>query len=254
MSESSTSNSNKEEPSSSSANQTGQFARSRWSHVLALADQLRHNTELHKNEQLRKYAFDLPAKENSQTSPVPHANDFKAFENELLFAKTGNFNLDNLSEKFIELKRTFNHMLELNKNNVEQVRLATSITKTALLMILRAIESIIEVASKCVWKFPNLNSLISYIRSRQTELPIDGRLLVDWYNASHILDLLINDPDWLVQPRKAYWAMQVCDETLMWTRGVFNENFRTKSSQRPVFDREDSVCVPDVKQNDMNEL
>lgn len=230
---------------------TGQFARSRWSHVLALADQLRHNTEVHKNEHLRQYAFDLPAKAKADpvTSPVVQANEVKSFENALLFAKTGNFNLDNLSDKFIDLKRTFNHMLELNKNNLQQVTLATSITKTALLMILRAIESIIEVATKATWKFPSLNSLISYIRSRQTELPIDGRLLVDWYKAAQTLDLLMNDPDWLVQPRKAHWAMQVCDETLIWTRGVFNENYRTKTSRRPVFDREDSVIVPTQQGN-----
>ncbi|UJR13584.1 hypothetical protein I4U23_000597 [Adineta vaga] len=238
----------KKNDSTSSLNPSGQFARSRWSHVLALADQLRHNTEVHKNEQLRQYAFDIPPVENDQqTTSAAHANHVKTFENDLLFAKTGNFNLDNLSKKFLELKRTFNHMLELNKNQIEQVTLATTITRTALLMVLRAIESIIEVSSKCVWKFPNFNSLISYIRSRQTELPIHGQLLVDWYKAAQVLDLLVNDPDWLVQPRKAYWAIQVCDETLTWTRGVFNENYRTKTTRRPVFDREESVCVPEVK-------
>jgi len=41
--------------------------------------------------------------------------------------------------------------------------------------------------------------------------------------------------------------MQVCNETLTWARGVFNENYRTKSSKRAIFDREDSVIVYDVK-------
>jgi hypothetical protein len=227
--------------------QPGQFARSRWSHVLALADQLRHNTEIHKDEQLRQYAFDIPLTNSRQKTVVAHADHVKLFENALLFAKTGNFNLDNLSEKFLDLKRTFNHMLEINKNDIQQVTLATSITKTALLMILRSIESIVEISTKNTRKFPTLNSLISHIRSQKTELPIHGRLLVDWYNAADILDLLINDPDWLVQPRKAYWAMQVCNETLAWTRGVFNENYRTKSSKRAIFDREESVYGTDLK-------
>jgi len=228
-------------------NQSGQFARSRWFHVIALADQLRDNTEIQKNEHLRQYAFNLPLTNDRQKSVSAHADHVKSFENALLFAKTGNFNLDNLSEKFLDLKRTFNHMLEINKNDIQQVTLATSITKTALLMILRSIESIVEVSTKGTRKFPTLNSLISHIRSRQTELPIHGRLLVDWYNAAQILDLLVNDPDWLVQPRKAHWALQVCNETLTWARGVFNENYRTKSSKRPIYDRDDSVFVPDSK-------
>ncbi|CAF1227110.1 unnamed protein product [Adineta steineri] len=238
----STSNSTKE--NFSNFNQSGQFARSRWSHVLALADQLRHNTEIQKDEQLRQYAFDIPTKDIQIKSSV---DNVQSFENALLFAKTGNFNLDNLSEKYIELKHTFNHMLELNKHDIQQVKLATSITKTALLLLLRAIESIVEVTTKGTRKYPTLNSLISYIRSRQTELPIHGKLLVDWYSAAQILDLLVNDPDWLVQPRKAYWAMQVCNETLAWTRGVFNENYRRKSLQRPIYDREDSIIVPALK-------
>ncbi|CAM4760550.1 unnamed protein product [Rotaria magnacalcarata] len=197
------------EDSTSNHNQSDHFVRSRWSHVLALAEQLRHNTEVQKNEQLRQYAFDIPLSDDRHTS-LTHAAHVKSFENALLFAKTGNFNLDNLSENFLDLKRTFNHMLELNKNDISQVALATSITKTALLMILRSIESIVEVMTK--------------------ELPIHGRLLVDWYSAAQVLDLLINDSDWLVQPRKAHWAMRVCNETLTWARGVFNENYRTKST------------------------
>jgi hypothetical protein len=224
-----------------------QFARSRWFQVLALADQLRHNTEIQKNEHLRKYAFDIPATNDRQKSVAAHADNVKSFENALLFAKTGNFNLDNLSEKFIDLKRTFNHMLTLDKNDIRQVTLATSITRTALLMIFRSIESIVEVSTKYTRKFPTFNSLISYIRSCDTELPIHGRLLVDWYNVAHMLDLLVNDPDWLVQPRKAHWTMQVCDETLTWARGVFNENYRTKSSKRAIFDRDDSVFAHDLK-------
>jgi hypothetical protein len=235
--------------SSPSPNQshTGQFARSRWSHVLALADQLRHNTEIHKNEHLRQYAFDIPSTDDRQKSSLAHADHVKSFENALLSAKTGNFNLDNLSEKFIDLKRTFNHMLELNKNDIQQVKLATTITRTALLMILRSIECIVEVSTRSTRKFPTLNSLISHVRSRQTELPIHGRLLVEWYNVAHVLDLLMNDADWLVQPRKAHWAIQVCDETLTWARGVFNENYRSKTLKRPIYDREDSIITPDLK-------
>lgn len=223
------------------------FARSRWAHVLALADQLRQNTELQKNEQLRKYAFDIPSTGPEQTLDPTHVDQMKSVENALLFAKTGNFNLDNLSEKFLDLKRTFNHMLELNNTDIQQVTLATSITKTALLMILRAIESIVEVSTRNTRKFPTLNSLISHIRSRQTELPIHGRLLVDWYNVAQILDLLLNDPDWLVQPRKARWALNVCDETLTWARGVFNENYRRNSLKRAIYDREDSIIISEVK-------
>lgn len=226
---------------------SGQFVRSRWSHVLALADQLRHNTEVHRNEQLRHYAFDIPADEQKTSSAKEHSDQIKSFENALLFAKTGNFNLDNLGEKFLDLKQTFNHMIELDKNHIQQVILATSITKTALLIILRAIESILEVITKGTRKFPTLYSVISFVRSREQELPINGRLLVDWYNAADVLDLLVNDPDWLVQPRKAHWAMQVCNETLAWTRGVFNENYRTTLAKRAIFDREDSVFVPDSK-------
>ena len=116
--------------SSSSPNpsHTGQFARSRWSHVLALADQLRQNTVIHKNEHLRQYAFDIPSTNDGQKSSLAHADHVKSFENALLSAKTGNFNLDNLSEKFIDLKRTFNHMLELNKNDIQTFSPSTQIT------------------------------------------------------------------------------------------------------------------------------
>jgi hypothetical protein len=226
-------------PLLSNKSHTGQFARSRWSYVLALADQLRQNTE--------QYAFNIPTTNDGQKSISAHADHVKSFENALLLAKTGNFNLDNLNDKFLDLKRTFNHMLELNKNDIQQVKLSTSITKTALLMILRSVECIVEVSTKNTRKFPTLNSLISHIRSRQTELPIHGRLLVEWYNAAQVLDLLVNDSDWLVQPRKAHWAMQVCDETLTWTRGVFNENYRSTSIKRPVFDREDSIIAPESR-------
>ncbi|CAF1169035.1 unnamed protein product [Rotaria sp. Silwood1] len=225
------------------------FVRSRWCHAIELAEQLRHKTEIQKNEQLRQYAFDIPSSDDQHKS-LTHADDIKSFENALLSAKTGNFNLDNLTEKFVDLKRTFNHMIELNKNDIIQITLSTTITKTALLIILRSIESIVEVMTKGTRKFPTLNSLISYIRSRQKELPIHGRLLVDWYNVAQILDLLINDPDWLVQPRKAHWAMKVCNETLTWARGVFNENYRNKSSKQAILDREDSVFYPEQKDKD----
>lgn len=229
---------------SESPAQSNPFTRSRWFEVIALADQLRHKAEVDKNEHLKQYAFDIPST-NIRKDSNSHANHVKSFENALLFAKTGNFNLDNLSEKFLELKHTFNHMIELNKNDIQQVTLATSITRTAILLILRSIESIVEISTKNTRKFPTLTSLLSHIRSRQTELPIHGPLLLDWYKVAQMFDLLVNDPDWLVQPRKAYWSMQVCNETLAWARGVFNENYRSKTIKRPIYDREDSVIVPE---------
>ena len=237
-------------PSNTTASkQAGTFARSRWSHALVLADQLRQDMALKKNEQLRKYAFDLPPVDNRPTvvikSVEAQADNVKSFENALLCAKTGNFTLDTLSEKFLDLKRTFNRMLQLNKADIQQVTLATSITKAALLMVLRTTESIVEVVTKGTKTFVTMNSLIAYIRSFHKQLPIHGRLLVDWYTVADTLDILLNDPDWLVQPRKAYWAMQVCDETLAWARDIFNENYRAKSVRRPVFDREDSTTGPE---------
>jgi len=250
MSQTSTSSNNNH---SSTDKDINHFSRNRWSHVLALADQLRHITELKKNEQLRQYAFDISSMDNRETciitSVEAQADHVKSFQNQLLFAQTGNFNLDNLSKKFLDLKRTFNRMLELNKNDTQQVLLATSITKTALLMILRSTESIVDILTKGTRRFPTLNSIISYIRSSHIELPIHGRLLIDWYKAAQTLDLLLNDPDWLVQPRKAYWAMQVCNETLAWSRAVFNENYRKKSTGRAIFDRDDSIVIPESMDN-----
>jgi hypothetical protein len=178
-------------------------------------------------------------------SSAIQTDQIKSFTNALQFAKTGNFNLDNLTDKFIELKSTFHHMLELNKNDLEQVVLATSITKTALLIILCSIESIIDVITRGTRKYPSLYSLISYVRSKDNDLPINGRLLIDWYSAADVLDRLVSDPDWLVLPRKAHWAMQLCNETLTWSGGVFNENFRLKFVQRPIFDRDDSIIQPE---------
>ncbi|CAF0842885.1 unnamed protein product [Adineta steineri] len=229
--------------------QTTTFARSRWFHVLALADQLRQNTELKKNEQLRQYAFDIPVADKREAVVIEsveiQADHVKSFQHELLFAKTGNFNLDNLSENFSDLKRTFNRMLDLNNDDLKQVKLATTITKTALLMVLRATESIVEIKTNGTRKFPTLSSIISYIRSHGGDMVINGQLLVEWYKVAQTLDLIINDPDWLVQPRKAHWAMQVCNETLAWARGVFNENYRKKSIGRPIFDRDDSIIIPE---------
>ncbi|CAF2329551.1 unnamed protein product [Rotaria sp. Silwood2] len=226
---------------------TGQFSHRRWSHALALADQLRHNTLARKNEQLRQFAFDLPSadvQESSITASVEAQTDHvNSFQNELLGAKTGNFNLDSLTEYFLNLKHTFNQMLELDKDDIQQITLATSITKTALLIVLRSTESIVDMVTKGTRCFPTLNSLISYIRSRHKELPIHGSLLVEWYQASNVLDLLLDSPDWLVQPRKAYWAMQVCNETLAWARVVFSENYCKTSIGRPIFDRDDSVFL-----------
>lgn len=243
-------NNNADDNHSSSDKQANPFVRSRWCHVLALADQLRHDTELKKNEQLRQYAFDILPTDKREASVInsveAQADHIQSFQNELLFAKTGNFNLDKLSENFLDLKRTFNRMLELDKNDVKQVTLATSITKTALLMVLRSTESIVDIMTKGTRKFPTLSSIIAYIRSSDVDLPIHGRLLVDWYKASQILDLLVNDPDWLVQPRKAHWAMQVCNETLAWSRAIFNKGHRTRSTSRAIFDRDDSIIIPDV--------
>ncbi|CAF0748958.1 unnamed protein product [Adineta ricciae] len=252
MSESSTSpvNNNDRNRSAVTERQSSHFARSRWSHALALADQLRHNTEIKKDEQLRQLAFNIPVADNRETSVITsvaaQADYVESFQNELLFAKTGNFTLDKLSDNFTDLKRTFNRMLELKKDDVQQVTLATSITKTALLIVLRSTESIVDIVTKGTRRFPTLNSIISYIRSQNVLLPCNGRLLVDWYRAAQALDLLLNDPDWLVQPRKSHWAMEVCNETLTWAHAVFNENYRSKPSGRPIFDRDDSMIAPDT--------
>ncbi|CAF0783454.1 unnamed protein product [Rotaria sordida] len=67
-------------------------------HVLALVGQLRLNTKLKKDEQLRQYVFDIRTTKNREigilTSLATQANHFGSFENEILFAKTGHFNLD----------------------------------------------------------------------------------------------------------------------------------------------------------------
>ena len=225
-----------------------QLVRQRWFHVLALADQLRRDTKLKKNEQLQKYAFDIPSADQRVAGTLPsiqkQAERINSFQNELLLAKTGNFDLDSLSDKFVGLKRTFNQMLKMQEQDVQQLTLATSITKTALLLVLRSTECIVEIVTKGCRKFPTLNSLISYIRSCDDELPIHGSLLVDWYAAAQTLDLLIDDADWLVQPRKAHWAMQVCSETLAWARAIFNESFGTDQPKRAIFDRRDSIAAP----------
>ncbi|CAF0838563.1 unnamed protein product [Rotaria sordida] len=80
-------------------------------HVLALVDQLRLNTKLKKDEQLRQYVFDIRTTKNSTS--------------------------------FLDLKRTFNRMLELKKDDIQQIQLGTAITKTALLMVLGATKSIV---------------------------------------------------------------------------------------------------------------
>jgi hypothetical protein len=249
MNKPSTSSNNDKNKHSSTDNNINYFTRRRWSHAIALAEQLRHDTELKKSEQLRQSAFDIPPAENRATSTVEsvaaQADHVRSFQNELLFAKTGNFTLDNLNENFLDLKRTFNRMLGLKKDDIQQIALATSITKTALLMVLRSTESIVEIATKRTRQFPTLNSIISFIRSNHDELPINGRLLIDLYKVAQAFDLLIHDPDWLVQPRKAHWAMQVCNETLAWTCAIFNENYRTKSTGRAIFDRDDSVFIPE---------
>ncbi|CAF0756125.1 unnamed protein product [Rotaria sordida] len=209
--------------------QTRSSPHRQWSHVLALGDELRQNTKAKKTEQLRQYVFDISSTDNQDSSDITSVkaqiDHDNSLQNELLVAKTGNFNLDSLTENFLNLKRTFNRMLEINKDDIKQITLATSITKTALLIVLHSTESIVDMVTNGTRNFPTLNSLIAFIRSRHKEFPIHGRLLVDWYKASSTLDLLLNDPDWLVQPRKAYWAMQICNETLAWARVVFNENY-----------------------------
>ncbi|CAM4772271.1 unnamed protein product [Rotaria magnacalcarata] len=230
------------------------FARRRWSQALALADQLRRNTQLKKKEQLRQYAFEISSADSQEssvmTSVEAQTDHTNSYQSELLQAKTITFTLDSLTKNYIRLKITFNQMLDINKNELQQIILATSITKTALLIVLRSIESVVETITKGTRNFPKLSSLISYIRSYDKELPIHGSLLIEWYAAAHILDLLVDDPDWLVQPRKAYWAMHVCNETLAWARVVFNEGYRMTPVGRPIFDRDDSSCSCDVKDQD----
>ncbi|CAF0856513.1 unnamed protein product [Rotaria sordida] len=62
-------------------------------------------------------------------------------------------------------------------------------------LVLRVMESIVEITTKGTRKFPSLNSIISYILSSHTELPIHDQILVDWYNAAYVLDLLFNYSD-----------------------------------------------------------
>ncbi|CAF3538295.1 unnamed protein product [Rotaria socialis] len=247
-------NGNDNDNHSTNDKSAGHFARRRWSQALALADQLRRNTKLKRNEQLRQYAFEISSADSHESSVMASLEaqtDYtNSYQIELLQAKTSTFTLDSLTKNFIRLKITFNRMLDINKNELQQITLATSITKTALLILLRSIEAIVEIITKGTRSFPNLSSLISYIRSYHKELPIHGALLVEWYAAAHTLDLLVGDPDWLVQPRKAYWAMQVCNETLAWARVVFNENYRNTPVGRPIFDRDDSYCSVDMKDQD----
>lgn len=231
---------------------SNRFARTRWFQVLAVADQLRRNTALQKNEQLRKYAFDLPPLDaHSKLVPASleaQTHDVERFQNELLSSKTGNFSLDTLTDKFIDLKETFNRMLLVEDHNVQQINLATTITRTALLMVQRAIELSVDILTKRTRHFPSINSLISFIRSCPDQLPIHGQLLVDWYSSAQVLDLLINDQDWLVQPRKAHWAMHVCNETLAWSRAMFNQTRASKATKRAIFDRDDSFVLPESQQ------
>ena len=245
-------------PSTSNDRPSDPFIRKRWFHILTLADQLRRDTESKKNEQLRNYAFDIPPAD-PQAAAVPpsiqtQTQHVDSFQNELLLAKTGDFTLDSLSDRFVDLKRTFNRMLEMRKQDVQQLTLATSITKAALLLVMRSAECIVGIVTNRTRKFPTLNSLISYIRSCDAELPIHGQLLVDWYAAADTLDLLLNDADWLVQPRKAYWAMQVCSETLAWARAIFNEGFRGETLKRAIFDRRDSNIVPNSEEKEWRDF
>jgi len=159
------------------------------------------------------------------------------------FQKTGNLNLDNLSDNFNELKRTYQRLLEIKQENFQTIIMATSITKTALLIVVKAIESIANTCTKGPRVYPSFNSVIAFVRARR-DLAIQSRLLCDWYKGAVVLDLLLNDPDYLVKSRKAYWAMELCTESLMWARGVFNESFRTKKhSLRPIYDRDDSISI-----------
>lgn len=227
------------------------FARRRWSAAVALAEQLRNNTQLKRNEQLRKCAFQIPLSDGQETNIIASFDTqyerINAFQQQLLFAKRGRFPLDTLTESFVNLKRIFDRMFDISKNELQQIKLATMITKTALLIILRSTESVVSTVTKGTVNFPKLSSIISYVRTRHKEFPIDGRLLVDWYKAAQILDLLIDDPDWLVQPRKTYWAMHTCNETLAWSCVVFSEKYCTTARDRPIFDRDDSVHFSESK-------
>ncbi|CAF0922956.1 unnamed protein product [Rotaria sordida] len=118
----------------------------------------------------------------------------------------GTLSLREIRNEFDDLyipNEQFNDVIQLDlieclnskKDDVQQIQLRIAITKTALFIVLRVMESIVEITTKGTRKFPSLNSIISYILSSHTELPIHDQILVDWYNAAHVLDLLFNYSD-----------------------------------------------------------
>ena len=228
-----------------SSKRAGDFAFYRHSHGLTIADQLRHNTQHKKDERLRQYALDTLSSDNEELTAIEsieaQANRIHSLQRQLLYAKGHACNLNNLTESFLVLKRTLDRMVEMDKDDIQRIIIATLLTETALLIVLRSIESIVRMVIGGARNFPTLNSLISYIRSCHTKFPVHGQLLVEWHKAAQVLDLLIDDPDWLVQPGKAHWAIHLCNETLSWTRIVFNEDYHKASTGRPILDREDSV-------------
>lgn len=228
------------------------FIRNRWFHALSLADQLRKKTEANKNDQLKRFAFHIPpldSKTKLLIKSVKNQSDLvDSFQKELLFTGGEKFELCDLSEKFFDLQRSFNRMLELETSDVEQLKLSTSITRTALLIVLRSIETTVEIFTKGNRLFPSLSSLIGYVRSREVELPIHGQLLLSWYEAAKTLDLLVNDVDWFVSPRKAHWAMEVCHDTLAWCRAVFHQSMGSLAVCKAIFDRDDSLIFPELEE------
>lgn len=233
---------------------SGEFVRTRWFHALAQAEQMRRNTEASKVEQLKKYAFKLPQADlkpklwaNSIESQTKHVD---SSHQDILNAAVDTFTLDDLAEKFLELKQIFNEILEIRSHDGEQLMLSTAIARTALLIVFRSTELIVHYISKGTRRFPSLNSLISFVRSRQCDLPIHGRLLLEWYAAAQALDILANDADWLVHPRKAHWAIGICHDTLTWARAIAHQNFTSRSLAKAILDRDES---PEFMRNDTKE-
>ncbi|CAF0755182.1 unnamed protein product [Didymodactylos carnosus] len=231
--------------SSTHINSNG-FSRGGWHKAIAAIDEMRRRTEHTKNQHDQQYALDTPppsslSEESSPSQQLAKNAQVKVFQDELLFAKTGNLNLDKLSDDFAEMKRTFQEMSANKQETIQSVTLTTNITKTALLIIFRSIESIALIVTKGNRKMTNFQTVIATLRSKQ-DLPLPGKLLCEWYQAANILELLLNDPDWLCKRRKAKWSIEVCTETLIWSKGVLNENF-IMDHPRPIFDRHESLDI-----------
>ncbi|CAF0726791.1 unnamed protein product [Didymodactylos carnosus] len=228
------------------------FARHGWHKVIAAIDEMRRLTECTKNQQRRHYALDTrttPSSDMSTTllsSQQRSAKKVESVHDELLFAKTGNFNLDQLSDDFSEMKKTFQDISNIKQENIQSVILATNLTKTALLIVFRSIESIAQVVTRGNTRMASFQTAIAILRAKR-EISLPGKLLCEWYRAAQTLDLLLNDPDWLCKRKKAKWAIEVCTETLIWSKGVFNENFKM-AHPRPIFDRNESTDMATTKE------